>query len=61
MVHVREETYNALLDFAENTDGIEEILSKNTILVDLVDKLVEEKVPTILSKVIKLLSNLMHG
>ena len=29
-----------MLDFAENTDGIEEILSKNSILINLVDKLI---------------------
>lgn len=38
---IRSYTYDALLDFAENTDGIEEILSKNSILIDLVDKIIE--------------------
>jgi hypothetical protein len=36
-------------------------LAKNSILTDLVDKLVEEKVPGILCKAIELLANLMQG
>lgn len=37
---VKSEVYDGLIDFAEYTEGIEHILEKNSILTDLVDKLI---------------------
>jgi hypothetical protein len=58
---VKSEVYEGLIDFAEFTEGIECILNKDKILVDLVDKLIEEKVPEILLKAIILLKIIMQG
>ena len=44
-VKIRSETYDGLIEFAEFTEGIEEMLAKGGILTDLVDKLIAEKKP----------------
>ena len=58
---MKSEVYEGLIDFAEFTEGIDCILDKDKILIDLVDKLIEEKVPEILLKTIVLLKILMQG
>ena len=58
---VKSEVYEGLIDFSEYTEGIEFVLSKESILNELVDKLIEEKVSTILLKAIILLKVLMQG
>lgn len=58
---VKSEIYEGLIDFSEYTEGIEFVLSKESILNELVDKLIEEKVSTILLKAIILLKVLMQG
>lgn len=58
---MKNEVYEGLIDFAEFTEGIDCILDKDKILIDLVDKLIEEKVPEILLKTIVLLKILMQG
>lgn len=45
LAQVKAEAYDGLICFAEYTEGISCMLSKEKILVQLVDKLVEEKVP----------------
>ena len=58
---MKSEVYEGLIDFSEYVEGIEHVLSKDKILVELVDKLIEEKVSTILLKTIILLKILRQG
>lgn len=58
---IKSEVYDGLINFVEYTEGIEHVIDKNTILVDLVDKLIEEKVASILLKAVILLKILMEG
>ena len=58
---IRGHTYDGLISFAEFTEGIEDILAKGSVLVELVDKLVSEKTPEVLVKTVELLKMLMQG
>lgn len=57
---IRKNAYNAILNLSEFRDGAEHVL-KTDVLGRLVDKLLEEKVESILNQVLLLIKKLLYG